>query len=151
MRFEQTRDVLDHAVAFHSRLGKFYHRLSNHTEQQRLKLLLDYFSRHEKHLRRSLEDFEDETAEQLLNTWFDFTTGSDLDKLPAKTEIDPNTTVDQVIHLAMELDDHLIALYREMASRADIPELKQLFESLLKLEEQEQHRMARQALTVNDV
>ena len=50
MRFEQTKDVLEHARSFHQRISDFYHDLSDQTGQQRLKLLLDYMAQREQEL-----------------------------------------------------------------------------------------------------
>ena len=50
MAFETTKDVLDHARDFHRQLSDHYAQLRDKAERERVKMLLDYLSRHEKHL-----------------------------------------------------------------------------------------------------
>ena len=151
MRFEQTRDVLNHTRDFHGKLARFYHSLADETQQERIKLLLEYFSRHEQHLGDSLDRFEDETSTSVLNTWIDFSQDKALLRFPADINIEPDMSVDQVIKIAMDLDERLIRLYRQLVENTRVPELREIFEKLLALEESEKLRVARQALRINDM
>ena len=151
MRFEQTRDVLEHARDFHAKLARFYHSLADEAQQERLKLLLDYISRHEQHLGESLDQFEDDATTKLLDTWIDFSQDSEILRFPADISIEPDMTVDQVIEIAMKMDECLVQLYRQLVAHTDVPEVREVFENLLALEEGEKHRIARQALGVKDI
>lgn len=151
MRFEQTKDVLNHARDFHAKLARFYHSLADETQQERIKLLLDYFSRHEQHLGDSLDRFEDETSTDILDTWIDFSQDKQILRFPADIDIEPDMSVEQVIKIAMQLDECLIRLYRQLVDNTNVPELREIFEELLALEESEKHRVARQSLRINDM
>ena len=70
-RYVQVGDLLEQAAEFHGRMSDFYHRLSDKVERGRVRLLLDYMSTHEKNLRDSLEDYDDEASAGILNTWVD--------------------------------------------------------------------------------
>lgn len=58
MPFEQARDVIDHARAFHRQLGERLRRMGDASEKERVRLLLSYLSRHEEHLGETLEQYE---------------------------------------------------------------------------------------------
>ena len=68
-RFKQTKDVLDYARTFHRQLSEYYDSLSKLAEKQRVKMLLDYLSRHEKHLDEILADYEEDASKKVMNTW----------------------------------------------------------------------------------
>jgi rubrerythrin len=152
MRFETTRDVLDFVKQFHRKARNLYRELANHEDQERLKLLLDYLSRHENHLAKSLADYEQEASEKILDTWFQYV--PDLALLEPINNIDivPNLSVDEIIELAMRLDNCLIELYKEMIDNsAAISEVKEVFQNLLEMEKQEQHQLARSRLGILDM
>jgi rubrerythrin len=152
MRFETTRDVLDCVKQFHSKASDLYNQLANHEEQERLKLLLDYLSRHETHLAKSLADYEQETSEKILNTWFQYVPDQALLEPINNIDIEPNLSVDEIVDLAMGLDNCLIELYKEMINHSSaISEVKEVFQNLLDMEKQEQHQLARSRLGTLDI
>ena len=54
MMFKTTREVLDRIRKFHQMLSTYYNEVSQQTDQIRLRLLLDYMSRHEKNFEENL-------------------------------------------------------------------------------------------------
>ena len=66
-------------------------------------------------------------------------------------EMDENTTVDDLISLAIRLDNKLIEIYKVLAHSADSEEVRNVFEKLLEMEEREKITMVRQAILFNDL
>ncbi|MCK5188869.1 MAG: hypothetical protein KAR12_02310, partial [Methylococcales bacterium] len=97
MRFEQVRDILDHAREFHKCLGEFYQNLVEYEEETRIKMLLEYLGRHEKFLEQGIANFEESASEQVLDTWFQFTQDKATLKLPNSKNIKPDMSVEDVI------------------------------------------------------
>jgi hypothetical protein len=153
MSFETTKDVLDHARRFHREVSDFYGRLSGQPQQERVKILLDYMSRHEKHLEESLTQYEEGVSGKILNTWFQYPPPREtLDLCKNLTmEGNENLTVDQVIKLALELDECLVTLYKAMVEAAETEEVKEIFENLLAMEKQEKMNLVRDALQFDDI
>lgn len=152
MRFETTRDVLDCVKRFHRKARNLYSELADQEEQERLKLLLDYLSRHENHLAKSLADYEQETSEKILNTWFEYVPDQALLEPINHVDTEPNLSVDEIINLAMRLDNCLIELYKEMIDHSSaISEVKEVFQNLLDMEKHEQHQLARSRLGTLDI
>lgn len=149
--FEQTRDVLDHARSFHHQVAELYHALEDTAEQGRVKMLLDYLQRHEKHLEQSLADYEGEASKRILDTWFQYALEEDPADFLSEVEVKKNMSVEDVVRLALRLDDYLIDLYRHMVAHSDIPEVKEVFANLLELEQQDEHQIARNALGIDDM
>ncbi len=149
--FERTRDVLDHARSFHHQVGELYQRLENRAEKERVQMLLDYLRRHERHLEESLADYEEDASKRILDTWFQYTLEEDPSNLLSEVEIKADMAVNDVVRLALRLDDYLIDLYRSMVDNTDISEVKEIFTNLLELEQQDEHQLARNALRLDEM
>jgi rubrerythrin len=150
MRFEQVRDVLNHAREFHKRLSEFYRNLADHEETARIKMLLEHIGTHEKSLERGLANFEESASKQVLDTWFQYTQDESTLKLPEAMEIRPHMSVEDVIRIGLELDDRLIELYKDAAESADVPEVREVFNNLLEMQQQDKHHLVRAALEAGD-
>jgi hypothetical protein len=151
MRFEQVRDVLDHAREFHNRLSEFYQDLADHEEAARIKMLLEHIGTREKSLEQGLANFEESASKQVLDTWFQYAQDESTLKLPDAMEIKPHMSVEDVIRIGLELDDRLIKLYKDAAENADVPEVREVFNNLLEMEQQDEHRLVRAALESGDI
>jgi hypothetical protein len=150
MRFEQTRDVLEHVRHFHLEISDLYDRLSAQSDKERLKLLLDYMSQREKKLARALSEFTDETSQNILDTWFQYTHDNDRLRCP-DLHLTADTTVDDIMRFGLALADCFIDLYREIAATADSEEIAAVFRNLLDSEEGEKLKLARNAQLLNDL
>lgn len=149
MRFEQTREVLQHAKKFHEQVAGLCRRLSGECDEERIKMLLDYMSERERQLAKAIQQFTDETSENVLDTWFQFA----LDKTGLHCpdfELTPETRTDDVIRLGMDLAQCLIDMYREIADNADSEEVRVVFRNLLESEEKEKLKLARNAQLLDD-
>ena len=73
MRFETAREVLNHANSFHLQLSEFYKTLAKGQDQNKAKLLLDYFVEHEQELADTLRRYEKDADDSILETWFEYT------------------------------------------------------------------------------
>jgi rubrerythrin len=60
-------------------------------------------------------------------------------------------TIADVTRIGLALDDRLIEVYRESAENASIPEVREVFENLLEMEEEEKHTLVRAALESMDM
>ena len=122
MAFETTKEVLDHAREFHTQLSEFYSLLSSKSEKQRVKLLLDYMSQHEKYLEDTLTRYEEEVSDKILNTWFQYPPPKEILDTCREVSIKETDylTVDDVIEMAVKLEQCLIDLYKEMIKNKKI-------------------------------
>jgi len=127
----QVRDVFDLAREFHQNLSEFYAGLAGRTDRTRVKLLLDWLSRHEANLQTGLQRFEEDRTNDVLDAWMEYAPEeSPFEGLDAVT-IEGQLTVDEVAEMALRLDDALVTFYQDVAEHAEVPEVKRLFETLL--------------------
>jgi rubrerythrin len=153
MAFETTKDVLDHAREFHRQLGEFYSGLSSKSAKQRVKMLLDFMSDHEKHLEDTMARYEEEVSQKILNTWFQYSPSKEI--LTACKEINlegkENLTVDDVIEIAVKLTQCLIDLYKEMAKNSECEDVRAVFNNLMEMERHFELQLVRDAQELKDL
>ncbi len=151
MAFDQTKDVLKHARKFHQKLGVFYEDLKESASRERVRTLLDYMSRHEKHLDACLAEYEEQVSDNVLDTYFKY--GSESTELTAIAdfEIEPDMGVDDVVAAAMHFDACLVAFYREMAQRALSEKVREVFQNLLEMEQHEQIELSKRVLDIESL
>jgi len=146
MPYKRTKDLLDRARLFHKRLGELYERLETVSKKEQVKMLLDYMSRHEKHLTESLSKYEEEASRRVMDYWYKYTPNNKSCEHLENIELRPDMTIDDVISLAMRMDECLVELYRSVAENAESEEVKEIFNSLLEMEKQEEVELLRNAL-----
>lgn len=149
MRFEQTREVLQHAKRFHEQVAKLCRRLSGKCDQERIRMLLDYMSERERRLAKAIEQFAGETSDNVLDTWFQYSQDvSDLECPDFK--ITPDTKAEDIMRLGLDLAQCLIDMYKEIAVNADTEEVRAIFRNLLEREQKEKLELARNAQLLDD-
>jgi len=151
MRFEQTKDVLEHARNFHRKISHFYKQRRNRTEQERLKLLLDYMSEREQELAQALEEFAEGTSKEVLDTWFQFTCDDETLRICPDALLHDDMTVDDVIRAGVALSQCFIDLFREIATTADSDQVRAIFQNLLESERREQKKLVRNVEMFQDL
>lgn len=151
MRFKTVKDVVEHARQLHKQIAGFYKQLSHRQHQERIKMLLDYLARHETSLEKMLANFEKDRSQQIWDEWFQFATDDTLPQTLKGAAVHANMDMDEIISLALQLDDYFINLYRDMAQNASSVAVKEIFENLLAAEQQEKNRTVRAALELKDL
>lgn len=151
MTIERGKDILAHAREFHETLVDFYHKLGETISQERVRLLLSYLEQHEKHLQKVLEDYSQEEAPRLLETWYKHSTCRDLKNKLSEIAHAESVDTEQLVKTAVQLDDCVIDFYREMMTKTENPDLEKIFENLLQLEEREKKKVVKNALRLSDL
>lgn len=152
MRFNQIGDILDWARKLHEHLAEDYQSFSEQHSQQRVGLLLEYLSEHERALAKAIESYEQDAAHRLLSTWHDGVVEVDLpDSLEGLSEELDCSSTEQVLNLAIQFHDQLIVLYETLSSEAPTPSVAELFDNLSSMEVREKMRTVRDALRLEDL
>ena len=151
MTAKRMRDVIDCARDFHEALSAMYQLLSDRSGSERARLLLDYLQRHEHRLGEVLEEYEAGAPRALMETWFK--PGPECPKVPAleAADLDGDISIDEIVCLALKLDDLLVQLYREAAEEAVSPEVRDAFDSLSEHTVAEEHQLVRDAPAAKDL
>lgn len=143
--FEQVKDVLDHGKELHEQIRDYYDTLKRQADQTeiRLKMALDYLSRHEDEQKEMLERFEENARSAILNMWLQFAPSDRVENLLATATARPAMSVDEVVQIACAFDDALVTLYKEAAAEMDDPKARNVFNNLAEASEKEKQRIVR--------
>lgn len=145
------KDVVDYSRKLHQQISKLYQEISQDQTQERVKMLLDYLQRHEAHLEKSLNQFEHDKSQVVLDSWFQYAPDQSITEVLESIEITNHMSTDEVIAMALKLDDYFIELYEGMVENASSSAVKSVFQNLLEMEQQEKIRTSRAALTIHDM
>lgn len=146
MQVENLRDILHWTEIYHRRLSEYLAQCADQQSSERVRLLLEYLSQHERHLSELFEGFEAQSELKALNTWcYEY-----LDKKPIQLISEQDTPLNQastqeVMRTIAAQHDQITSLYRYLLARANIPSNIELLERLLALEEHEVMRMVQSA------
>jgi hypothetical protein len=142
MRFEQTRDVLEHARTFYQRVSELYEKLEGHADQQRVKMLLDYLGDKASELSAALEEFAGETPEGVLDTWFQYAHNDETFVCP-DVDLGRDMSVEDVMKVAAQMHDCAVKVFTELAKCADNDEVRKVFENLSRKTQKEWEKLSR--------
>lgn len=151
MHYKTVKDVVDHSRRLHQQISQLYQDIKQEQSQERVRMLLDYLQRHEDHLEESLDKFEKDKSQKVLDSWFQYVPDQDISAVLEQIEITDHMSVDEVILMALKLDDYFIDLYEGMVEHSSSSAVKSVFQNLLDMEQQEKIRTARTALNMADM
>ena len=143
---KQVREFVDFGKHLHGKLKELYDDLGEHAQLERVKMLLDFLRRHEQHMEESLARFEKESRHGILEAWLEYSPALDVEKVMDRLHLQENPSSDEIIQIAMDFDDALVNLYKEVAEKVSDSKVKALFKNLLQLEEKEKIQVARAAM-----
>lgn len=138
--FEQVKDVLDYGIELHAHLRTLYDKIGEQAEQARVKMLLEYLSRHERSRAEAMRRFEEAPKNRVLDVWLQYAPSSEIEQMLAQCVIKPDMSVRDIVKIAMTFDNALIAIYKEAAREAEDTTAKAVFQNLVEMEEKERQR-----------
>jgi hypothetical protein len=151
MHYQTVKDVVDHSRQLHQDISGLYAKLSEDQTQVRVGMLLEYLKRHEDNLEQSLDQFESDKSQKVLDSWLQYTPDQDVSDVLLGLTISDHMSTDQVVDMALKLDDFFIELYQEIIDHSASSSVKVVFQNLLDMEQQEKISMAKTALQLNDM
>jgi hypothetical protein len=152
MQIETLKDVLHWTAEFHRGLSRCLEHCEDETENDRVRLLLDYLEQHEARLASVVEQFEKKSSSNALNTWcYEY-----FDKNPVASHRLCNEGYDRLDVneiMAKILDQHkqVIELYRYLYAQSGASSAKKLLQNLIALEEHEAMQMAQGSNRLGDI
>ncbi len=151
MTVQTARDILDEARYFHHQLKAFYDGLHDKVESPHVQLILEYLSRHEERLEDTLENYEESVAKKIADTWFKYTPAIRIDEVIAEIPVKPSMTLDELMTIALQLENCFISLYRHIADQAVSDEVRDVFEKLEKQSIKDRTNLARDLVDMQDI
>ena len=150
MSYSTVKDVLDYSRKLHEHTRNLYQQLRDQTQRDRVDMMLNLLAAHENTLAEAMISMQEHTSQKVLQEWHQFEPGSISEALQDAHELHPDISIDELVKVALRIDDYLINLYRQMLSETTSDDARAVFESLIRLEETEKMRTVRAALSAND-
>ena len=145
-------ELIDWTRQLHEHLAACLAHCADIHEEERARMLLNYLAAQEAEMQRVVARFEQTVDAKALKTYvYDY-----LEHKPIRTHRTcdaPYSTlsVDDICREVFDFHEQTINLSRTLVGKAEIPEAKELLDSLLALEEHEAMRLVRQTGRMNDV
>lgn len=149
--FKKTSEIIDYARSFHIKMKEFYEQLNEHTDNQKVKLFLDYLISHEKLREKTLEEYIAEAPSYILNSWYKYVPENMPDNCLKNFVFDPDMNVDDVIVHALRLNNCLTEMYKGLAEEAASEEIKELFQDLMNNITKEEKNLVRNGAMWNEM
>lgn len=128
-------ELLEELEQLHERLAEVYRQAGNNALDERAALLLQYLEGHERWVRETLEDFEANASQQILQAWSRYARNVPVDQLIERTQIDPSATADEITRVTSEMSDFLIGALESIAESAAAPQVEDALRHLRDVEE----------------
>lgn len=151
MRFGTIQDVVDFAGKLHAALSEQYAELEQLSSSERAQLMLDYLNRHEQNLAQAMDKYDADMTQGIAALWLQDVPELQPEELVEKVRGVDLGNVDNIIAVALDVDEYLIKLYQRMADEVDSDAGREVFKSLIKLEDNERHRLSRAAFRLADI
>jgi len=131
-------DLLDRAQEFEKRLEDCYAAIRDQSQNNGVRLLTYYLSKHRRRLRRALTDLDADRAGRIRRIELKYADDFSLDKQPQPLQTPPaDVTGEELLNAAIEHDTLLVALYNRVLQQSPITEAQAFFEALVHVEERD--------------
>jgi hypothetical protein len=130
MPWIQTRDILDLSVDFYKQMHRIYKELKDHSDLQRMKMLLAAVRRHVEYLENEIRTIKEEAPSEVLDAWFQFSPDSPELNTDPFARLGPNMGLDDVLLIIFDFDSALVQFYQRVAESIRVEEVRELFMNL---------------------
>lgn len=138
---KQVRDFLDYGRALHGEIQAYYDALGEHTDKERLKMLLGYLSRHEQRMEESLLRFEQVTRKAVLDVWLSHSPRVNIQEMIGQCDPLENMSLDDMVDVALRFDAAMIKLYRDVAEGTADARVREVFHNIVAMEESDANKL----------
>ncbi|MDD5458018.1 MAG: hypothetical protein PHF37_01295 [Phycisphaerae bacterium] len=130
--------VLACAEEFERMLSEFYTKISHETTREGVRLLSDYMSRHRQRTHHALAKMQAETINRIYKTPLRYEPNAADIHCFEGIDLSPDAKASQIIDAAVRFDECLIRLYHQVLGQDVDHEVKELFESLIRWEQDDE-------------
>jgi rubrerythrin len=131
-------DVLQQAERFEQMLADYYAELAENTTREGVRMLTDYMSRHRVRISAELTKLPSEQVSHICASPLRYQPDAADCKCFDGLNVPPDATANDILGVAMILDECLMGLYRQVLQQDVEPEVRELFESLLRSEQRDE-------------
>lgn len=146
----QIKEILDHIRRYHHQLANQLEELKSHQSDPRIRLLLEYMSRHEINFEKTLSGYEKDTAKSILETWIKYVPDDAITQAANQLKLHDEMSAGDILAAVIEFDRALTDMYRELADETSVPRVQELFTKLIDLEDRKDRKLSISVLELAD-
>ncbi|MHC4478229.1 MAG: hypothetical protein ACYTEL_21535 [Planctomycetota bacterium] len=135
MRAITIGNILEHVENFENSVTEFFEYLHDKTHDEGAKLLTDYIARHRHRTLAALDRLPHEQIEHLKKLPLQYQPHIPGAHCFEKIKLSSDSTPLTILEAAIEFDECLVQMYRQISEQPVAHEIKDLFDSLAKYEE----------------
>lgn len=143
MAAHQMIDLLRFTEQFHRDLADYYEQLGHEVRREDVKQTLDYMAHHERCLQLCFHEYETAAPKPVTQAWLKNPPEFRYPDGLREKRLHPDMSVDEVLHLAIQFDEALIAFYQHLAGQHLPGELRAAIDAILDMEREEEKRLVR--------
>ena len=151
MRIQQLSELLEYIANCRLAMSKLYKRLHRNADSSRVKLMLEYFQQHEKHIYDTLESYIEDAPAKILDTWYQDVVFEDFLKRCDETSLPANMDEEQLLELHLDLENRLIALLEKTAELTSSNDAKSALLDVIRVAQTQQKRLVHSVLRMDDI
>ncbi|MFN3581211.1 MAG: ATPase [Pseudomonas sp.] len=148
MKAETFEQLVDWTSGLHKHLAESLEQGEIQAQGEKAQWLLHYLAEHERTLTDVVQRMKEKADPKALNTWLYEHLSEKMPPANGRQLSFSNMDFEEISAQIFEIHNQLIELYRSMSGRAPTPEIRELMEELLDLEEHETLRLAGQVDSV---
>ena len=151
MRFKQVGELVQGLIDARLALGKLYARLAAQVDSSRSRMVLEYLSGRERAGHDQLLNYLQQAPRGVIDTWFQNAFDSDFVARLNRIQLDAGACPNDVLELALGLDQQLIELLAQQAAQASTPESRDALLSMMADEQLQQRKMVLNIARFEDI
>ena len=151
MRIQQLSELLEYIANCRLGMSKLYKRLHRNADSSRVKLMLEYFQQHEKHIYDTIESYIEDAPAKILDTWYQDVVFEDFLKRCDETSLPANMDEEQLLELHLDLENRLIALLEKTAELTSSNDAKSALLDVISVAQTQQKRLVHSVLRMDDI
>ncbi len=138
MAYSSIEELIKSVSDFEEKLTDRYADLRDKTENNGVKLLTFYLSRHRKHLKKAMGDVDKDTLKRIKKIKIKYDIELDSKEKSYITDTDPKDIDSKgLMEAAVEYDLQIIDLYKKIIAQSISDEAKSFFEICIRIEEKD--------------
>lgn len=138
-------DLLEEVRQLHQRLAAYYHEVGEQARDEHTALLLHYLETHEKLVQNTMDEYEHDASQSVLQSWVRYAQNIPVDQLVERARLSPDARPEEVAGVTAEISDFLIGAFESIAKKSAVPEVEEALLNLRDVEERAKIRALRGA------
>lgn len=145
-------DLIEWSRKLHGNLAKCLSHCASLHQNERASMLLEYLASHETEIEKIVAGFEQQADPKAAHTYvYDYIPHNPITTHLVCDDHYAKMDADSIASEVIDFHEQIISLYRTLIGKAEIPEVTELVQPLLDMEEHETKRLVRQVGRMDDI